>query len=109
MKFALALALVLVLVLALGACQKKQEPAAAQKPSKVLVDAMAEYCRIGTIPREEWRDAQKTWGWHWSADKEVGPVWARVAKKDKAAIALVLAAADEGAGKGNCPILDVLR
>lgn len=103
MKLALAFALVL------SACQKQEPAAAAQKPPKQLVDAMAEYCRIGTIPKEQWRDAQKAWGWHWSADKEVGPIWMRVAKKDKAAIALVLAAADEAAGKDKCPILDVLR
>jgi nitrous oxide reductase accessory protein NosL len=95
-------------LLAAAACQRQDQQAPA-RPSKVVVDAMREYCRIGEIPREQWQDAQKAWGWHWAADKEMGPLWTRVAKKDRAAIAMVLAAADEGAGKGTCPILDVLR
>ncbi|MDX2086888.1 MAG: hypothetical protein SFX73_03510 [Kofleriaceae bacterium] len=96
------------LAVAAGGCQKQEKQAPA-RPSKTVVDAMGEYCRIGNIPREEWKDAQKAWGWHWAADKEMGPLWTRVAKKDPAAIALVLAAADEAAGVGKCPILDVIR
>ena len=103
----LVAAIVGVVHLASG-CQKQEQQAAA-KPTENMLIAMREYCKIGEIPREQWKDAQKAWGWHWAADKEMGPLWTRVAHKDPAAIALVLAAADEAVGKGKCPILDVIR
>ena len=102
-------ALVLVLLVA---CQK--ESAEHKKlgpvmPSKKLVQAMIEYCQIGSMPPEKVHDAQKMWGFQNGGDPEIGPIWNRAAKDhDPIAIKTVYAAADQAVGVGKCPILDVL-
>jgi len=101
-----------VLVVALlVACQK--EPARKElgpvMPSKKLVQAMIDYCRIGEMPPEKWREAQRMWGFQNGGDPEVGPIWNRAAKDhDPLAIKTVYAAGDQAVGVGKCPMLDVL-
>jgi hypothetical protein len=110
----LVLAHVVVLVagiaISLAACQKQEPATAAPAPSKALVQAMLEYCKIGDLPRDQQRDAQKVWGFQNGGDKEIGPIWNRAARdKDPATIKLVRAAATLAmGGEDKCPILDIL-
>ena len=95
-------------LLVLAACQSKQE-GKVKGPHPDLVTAMAEYCKIGTLPKDQQVEAQKAWGYHWSTNKEVGPVWNLAARdKHRDALFTVHTAAEQAMGKGNCPILDSL-
>ena len=99
----------LSLIVALAACQSKDEAKPAAGPHPELVKAMAEYCKIGTLPRDQQLEAQKAWGYHWATIKDVGPVWNMAARdKHRDALYTVHAAAEMAVGKGNCPILESL-
>lgn len=106
------IAAIVVLVNLLGCQSEKGDKAkatAVAAPSKELIQAMIDYCRIGDMPRDKQRDAQKLWGFTNGGDKHVGPIWNRAARdNDPSAIKTVRAAADAAVGRDKCPILDIL-
>lgn len=101
----------LLAALALTACQNSESKAPpAPAPNEAQISAMRDYCKIGEMPRDQQREAQKLWGWHNAGNKDVGPLWNNAAlHKDPVAIATVRAAAVAAVGAGNCPILDALK
>jgi len=106
---------VALVLLVLGACgskdpEHKPGDIVLTEPPKELVTALIEYCRIGSLPRERQRDAQRSWGLHYAEDKMVMGPWQQAARDHKpAAIRMIYKAADDAVGKGNCPILDVMN
>ena len=103
-----SLALIVALA-ALPACQKK-DAAALPPPHKELVQAMIEYCKIDQLPRDQWRDAQRAWGFQNGGNANVMVMWNAAARDKKPdAIKTVRAAATAAmGGDDKCPILDVL-
>lgn len=104
-----------LIALVVGACgngepEHKPGQVALTEPPKELVTALIEYCRIGTLPREQQRDAQRQWGLHYAEVKMVISPWQQAARDhNPAAIRMVYKAADMAVGQGNCPILDVMN
>ncbi|MBA3452105.1 MAG: hypothetical protein H0T42_03290 [Deltaproteobacteria bacterium] len=99
----------IVMATALTGCGKSDKPAPPPPPTEALVTAMADFCKITTLPAEKQREALKLWGWQTAGNKDVGPIWTAAAKKSAPAIAMLRAAADVAVGPGNCPHLDILK
>lgn len=79
------------------------------EPHKELVQAMIDYCRVGDLPRDKWREAQRAWGFQNGGNPNVINMWNRAARdKHPVAIKVVRRAADLAVGADKCPILDVL-
>jgi hypothetical protein len=102
-----------LIALVLGACgskdpEHKPGDIVLTEPPKELTTALIEYCRIGTLPREQQKDAQRSWGLHYAETKMVMVPWQQAARDhNPAAIRMIYKAADDAVGKGNCAIVDV--
>jgi hypothetical protein len=103
-----------LIALVLGACSKDPEhhpgDIVLTEPPKELTTALIEYCRIGSLPREQQKDAQRSWGLHYADTKMVMSPWQQAARDhNPAAIRMIYKAADDAVGPGNCPIVDVFN
>jgi hypothetical protein len=99
----------IAIVVNLISCQKQQGEQKIPEPHKELVQAMIDYCRVGDLPRDKWREAQRAWGFQNGGNKNVIEMWNRAARdKHPIAIKVVRRAADLAVGPDKCPILDVL-
>ncbi|MFN0246880.1 MAG: hypothetical protein ACKV2T_08220 [Kofleriaceae bacterium] len=98
----------LAIVINLMSCQKT-DAEKVPEPHKDLVLAMTDYCRVGDLPRDKWREAQRAWGFQNGGNPNVMNMWNRAARdKHPIAIKVVRRAADLGVGPDKCPILDIL-
>lgn len=96
-------------ILELAACQSKSNHEKVPEPHPELVQAMLDYCRVGELPRDKWREAQRAWGFQNGGNKNVITMWNAAARdKNPTAIKVVRRAADLAVGPDKCPILDVL-
>lgn len=102
---------VMVVAVLLAGCQKSEKPAPPPPPPPTasLVTAMADFCKITTLPADKQREALKLWGWQTAGNKDVGPIWTAAVKKNASAIEMLRAAADAAVGPNNCPQLDILK
>lgn len=93
----------------LAACQQKSSTQEIPEPHKELVQAMLDYCKVGDLPRDKWREAQRAWGFQNGGNPNVINMWNKAARdKNPVAIKVVRRAADLAVGPDKCPILDVL-
>jgi hypothetical protein len=98
----------LAIAINLMSCQKT-DAEKVPEPHPDLVVAMKDYCHVGDLPRDKWREAQRAWGFQNGGNPNVINMWNRAARdKHPIAIKVVRRAADLGAGPEKCPILDVL-
>jgi hypothetical protein len=101
-----SLAIVLNLM---SSCQKKNTDDQVPEPHKDLVLAMRDYCRVGDLPRDQWRETQRAWGFQNGGNPNVMNMWNRAARdKHPIAIKVVRRAADLAVGPDKCSILDIL-
>ncbi len=96
-------------LLELAACQAKNDEGKVPEPHPDLVLAMRDYCRVGDLPRDQWRETQRAWGFQNGGNKNVIDMWNRAARdKHPIAIKVVRRAADLAVGPDKCSILDIL-
>ena len=93
----------------MSSCQSTKSNNEVPEPHPDLVLAMRDYCRVGDLPREQWLETQRAWGFQNGGNKNVMGMWNRAARdKHPIAIKVVRRAADLAVGPDKCPILDIL-